>query len=360
MSKIEWTDITWNPVVGCTKVSEGCRHCYAERMSARLAAMADADFWKDRDPGRKHHYQDVVQYRAAKPLPQWNNQVRCIDDALTDPLHWRKPRRVFVNSMSDLFHEDVPDAFICEVWNVMRACPQHTYQLLTKRPERMADLVPRLRFDGTRSGWVYLTDRAENIHDGYALGHGVNGCTGLPNVMLGTSVEDQATADARIPHLLRCPAAVRFLSVEPLLGAVDFRKVPGFNRVGMDVRNWWVIVGGESGPDARPMHPDWVRSIRDKCQAAGVPFFFKQWGAWKPICEFEDGEVDRKSTQEEPSRWHPEGRTIHPWPDHTFGLDSHKDGPIHTMFRVGKKAAGRLLDGREHNDMPALPGQAVT
>ena len=220
---IEWTDETWNPVTGCTKVSPGCDHCYAERVTERFHG-----------PGS---FERVVLH----------------PDRLDKPLRWRKPRKVFVNSMSDLFHEQVPDTFIGLVWQVMAETPQHTYQILTKRHARMRSFLNR---------WP----------------------DPLPNVWLGVSVEDQKWADIRIPALLDTPAAVRFLSCEPLLGAVSLTRWlhGGFGVAGPWPDLDWVIVGGESGPGARPMRPDWARSLRDECEAADVPFLFKQWGGIRP------------------------------------------------------------------------------
>jgi protein gp37 len=229
-STIEWTQTTWNPVVGCTKVSEGCRHCYAERMAKRLAAMARAAAARGADPGRTANYVHVTNRNG------WNNRVYLDDAAVEDPLHWRLPRTIFVNSMSDLFHDGVPLAFIQSVFSVMKRCPQHTFQVLTKRPHNAARLADRLQWTS--------------------------------NIWMGTSVEDSRVLD-RISHLRRVPAAVRFLSVEPLLG-----PIPGLSLEGIR----WVIVGGESGPGARPMKREWVIEIRDRCIASGVPFFFKQWG----------------------------------------------------------------------------------
>ena len=302
MTKIEWTERTWNPVVGCARVSEGCRHCYAERMSARLANMADADAVRQAadlpadavpDVGRKGEYRHVVRWSEQNEpgsiaLPQWNGQVRCIDEALDEPLRRKKPTTWFVCSMSDLFHESVPFEFIDGVWAVMALCPQHTFQVLTKRPERMAeylaehreldmaDLYARLAQDvDLPDGFDYSSPRYDPITDP------------LANVWLGTSVEDQAAADARIPHLLRCPAAVRFLSCEPLLGEVDLRlrNIACYwhqrNNFGEPLH--WVIVGGESGPGARHMDPDWARSLRDQCEAEGVAFFMKQMDKKQPI-----------------------------------------------------------------------------
>jgi protein gp37 len=203
-TKIEWTDATWNPVTGCTKVSQGCKHCYAERFAKRLGY----DF----------------------------SQVELHPERLEIPLHWKKPRRIFVNSMSDLFHRDVPVEFIAEVFNVMARASHHTFQLLTKRARRLASLAPFLPWP--------------------------------ENLWVGVSVE---TADYlwRIGCLREVPAAVRFLSLEPLLGPIPDLPLGHIN---------WVIAGGESGPGARPMRAEWARSVRDQSLAAGVPFFFKQWG----------------------------------------------------------------------------------
>jgi len=216
-TSIEWTDATWNPVTGCTKVSPGCKHCYAETFAERFRGVVG------------HPYEQGFDLRL------W-------EDRLGLPRRWRKPQMVFVNSMSDLFHADVPDRFIDRVFDTMRECPWHTFQVLTKRPERMAE---------------YLAARA------WALAETA------PHIWLGTSVENQDYI-GRAAVVSGIDAAVRFLSCEPLLGPLDLRALLG--------RVNWVIVGGESGPGARPMAPAWVKSIRDQCGAAAVPFFFKQWG----------------------------------------------------------------------------------
>ena len=219
---IEWTDATWNPVAGCTVVSPGCANCYAIRMAARLAAMGQAKY--------------LGLTRSTADGPSWTGKVVCDEASLDIPLRWRKPRFVFVNSMSDLFHAEVPEPFIRRVWNTMAAAPQHTFQILTKRPRRMRAIAERLER--------------------------------LPNVWLGTSVE---TSDHlwRIRELQATRAAVRFVSFEPLLGPVNDAHLADIH---------WAIVGGESGPGARPMESDWVRSIRDQCAEQNVAFFFKQWG----------------------------------------------------------------------------------
>lgn len=243
-STIEWTQVTWNPVVGCSKVSEGCRHCYAETMSRRLAGMARADLAAGRDPGRKRHYLNVIDPRTGG----WNRRVALVEEALDDPPRWRRPCTVFVNSMSDLFHAEVPLDYIRRVFAVMNECTRHTFQILTKRPEIAAQHAPLLN-------WT-------------------------PNIWIGTSVEN-ALVTHRIRDLVKIEnASVRFLSLEPLLGPL--RRLPlGRETLGAERPLGtidWVIVGGESGPGARPMKADWVRDIRDQCLAKGVPFFFKQWG----------------------------------------------------------------------------------
>ncbi|MCR4375466.1 MAG: phage Gp37/Gp68 family protein [Acidobacteria bacterium] len=279
---IEWTDETWNPVVGCSKVSEGCRNCYAIRQAFRNEHM------------RQPAYVGLTRKLADNSL-NWTGVVRCLPERLTIPLGWRKPRRIFVNSMSDLFHDSVPDAFIAQVFAVMALADRHTFQVLTKRPERMAHLLGQDAFVDL------VLDAAEPFQA--LAGHDEDGAFHWPswviehwplgNVWLGTSVEDQQAADERIPHLLQTPAAVRFLSCEPLLGSVYLS--PDW-MMGLDQ----LICGGESGPKARPMHPSWARSLRAQCAAARVPFFFKQWGGVHPGG---DAKLDGRE-------WHefPEGR----------------------------------------------------
>jgi protein gp37 len=221
-SAIEWTDATWNPVAGCTVLTAGCTNCYAMRMAARLSAMGVPK------------YQDLTRKSGGRYV--WTGAVTLDEAALAAPTTWRKPRLIFVNSMSDLFQEAVPIDFIARVWAAMAATPRHTYQILTKRPDRMAEIAPSLPL--------------------------------LPNVWLGTSVENAAVL-SRLDHLRRTPAAVRFVSFEPLIGSV----------AGADMTDiQWAIVGGESGPRARPMLETWVDEIHDACEDAGAAFFFKQWG----------------------------------------------------------------------------------
>lgn len=244
-TSIEWTETTWNPIRGCSRVSPGCQHCYAERMAHRFSG-----------PGMP--YEGLT--RPAVSGPQWTGTVRLVPEALTEPLRWRTSRLVFVNSMSDLFHEKVPDTFIRAVFETMVSATQHRFQVLTKRAARLAALAPSLPWPN--------------------------------NVWMGVSVESDAYT-ARVDALRETPAKVKFVSLEPLLSGL-----PSLDLQGID----WAIVGGESGPAARPMHPAWVRAIRRTCRGAGVAFFFKQWGG------------------------------------------------------VNKGRAGRLLDGREYNEFPGEVG----
>ena len=304
-SSIEWTDTTWNCVVGCRRVSPGCEHCYAETMAGRLARMGQS------------RYLDVVKLdEKGRPRGRWNGTFREVPEVLAAPLGWRKPRRVFVNSMSDLFGEGVSDEWIAAVFGVMAACPQHTFQILTKRPERMAawfEWAERHPYmDGSPDGGPIaalakaicetnapLPDRTfgGDGDEGVAISRALDVDWPLPNVWIGTSVENQEAADERIPHLLRVPAAVRFLSVEPLLGPVNLVCFDGAiewvgaggERGGRVESNMqgnvdWVIVGGESGHGARPCDLAWIRSIVAQCKAAGVAVFVKQVGA-RPVMQ---------------------------------------------------------------------------
>lgn len=327
-TKIEWTDATLNVVNGCSVVSPGCTNCYAMRSGGRNLP----------------HHPATGLTMPSMAGHVWTGEVRFNDAALLLPLRWKRPRKIFWNAHGDLFHENVPDEWIDRCFAVMGLTPHHVHQVLTKRPGRMRDYL--------------LADRRDlmNSHAGTMM-HWNDMPSAewpLPNVWLGTSVEDQERADERIPVLLAAPAAVRWLSMEPLLGPVDLR------RFGMDVHHHpnndvaspvtqaivraakrkigvnspdWIVVGGESGPGARPMHPDWARSLRDQCAAAGVPFLFKQWGNWLPV-----------------DAGHPE--LVGPG----FGaFDNCKvnEAGNATHVRVGKKAAGRLLDGVQHDGYPA-------
>ena len=310
-SNIEWTDATWNPVTGCSKVSQGCKNCYAEALFPRAY-------------GKVRKFTDV----------------RIHPERLDWPLRWRgspkakaegRPSRIFVNSMSDLFHEDVPTTFVYQVFLRMWAAPDFVFQVLTKRPTRMTQLV---------KAWLDVDRRlmGKFAPDALPGGGGIERRGGpLDNVWFGVSVEDQKTADERIPILLQTPAAVRWVSYEPALGPVDFSRyltpedmtaddgTPDIARIEcLD----WIVAGGESGPHARPPHPDWFRQVRDQCQAAGVPFFFKQWGAWKP----HEGPPYDASLIVCPGRL----------PD--AGMD----------WVGNKKKAGCVLDGREHKEFPKI------
>lgn len=249
-STIEWTQATWNPVVGCTRASAGCDHCYAFTMTKRLAAMGQQN------------------YMGLAGNGHFNGVVRTLPTMLDVPMRRKKPTTYFVNSMSDLFHKSVPDEFIDQVFAVMASCPQHTFQILTKRADRMAEYMCNPdRLEAIYATWCSVSNQTPAAQ-----------AWPLPNVWLGVSVENQEAANTRIPELLRTPAKIRFLSCEPLLGPVDLGEC-----YESDAKQWtggvnWVIVGGESGQGARPMHPEWALALRDQCQAANVPFFFKQWG----------------------------------------------------------------------------------
>lgn len=317
-STIEWTEATWNVATGCTRVSAGCDHCYIERtIPFRIA-------------GRRFDQAGVGGTTGVLLHPE----------RLNKPLHWRQPRRMFVNSLADLFHDAIPDGFIADVFAVMARTQQHTYQLLTKRHARMRSLLSSETFRDA------VTSRLQVGEPGFLT---ELLAWPLPNVWLGVSVETQQWADTRIPALLDTPAAIRWISAEPLLGPV--RLADGWLtqlravRPGLD----WVVVGGESGPGARPMHPDWARDLRDQCTAAGVPYFFKQWGEWRPLLAGEPPyEVGRTACLSDDG-------TVEPWtatsgPEWCYPNES--DGTV--MRRTGKHTAGRGLDGRTWDEYPHL------
>lgn len=341
---IEWTDETWNPVVGCSVLSPGCTNCYAMKMAARIERM-------DAALGHAPHYRGLT--RSTKAGPVWTGQLRrASDEVLSQPMRWRRPRRIFVNSMSDLFHESVSDRWIDAVFAIMAMSPQHVFQVLTKRADRMRRYMEP--FDQRRAD--SLGERV--MHLGYDGPMELLQWP-LPNVWLGVSVEDQARADERIPHLLATPAAKRFISAEPLLGPVDLRAVctghyfidalagrkyhdsPEPSPTEACAKLDWIIVGGESGKDARPVHPDWVRSLRDQCAAISAAFFFKQWGEWLG-CTMDD--------PSDGSGWviYPDDESI------DLGGSKFKTMKAHgkEFFRMGKKRAGATLDGVEHRAMP--------
>lgn len=283
---------TWNPTTGCNKVSQGCKNCYAEVMHKRLQKMMPSKYSQPFLDGAVAH-----------------------EDTLNIPFKWKSPRTVFVNSMSDLFHKDIPFEFTSNVFQVMRDTPQHTYIILTKRPENMMYFF---------SGRFY-NDVAKEP---------------LPNVWVGVSVEDQATANERIPYLLSTPAAVRFLSCEPLLGKILLKADWVVGKYPIN----WVIVGGESGNNARPMHPNWVRSLQVQCKVTPMPFFFKQWGEWLPI-EFKDFTVKRTNC--------PIGyfNNSQQWIKGANVNESMLPNIIN-MVKVGKKFAGNTIDGKQYQEFP--------
>jgi protein gp37 len=342
-SGIEWTNNTWNPVRGCSRVSEGCRNCYAEKQAARIISC---------ERGRGIPVGEGAYDGLLAAGGQWNGQVRLVPEALEQPKRWKKPRRIFVNSMADLFHENVPDEFISKVFEVMALCPQHTFQILTKRPERMLNYFTCLSLVGT----------PEPLFEAAA------GRWPLPNVWIGVSVEDQKTADARIPVLLQVPAAIRWVSAEPLLGPLNLTELTlpssynitpttpaKINCLSLDDDDRyyqspskldWVVVGGESGKEARPMHPTWARRIRDQCAVAGTPFLFKQWGEW----------ADRTNSEKNGSE-----EMIFTASGEVLGAGNKKGGTVAEdwrkrggawMCKVGKKAAGRMLDRTLHDAYP--------
>jgi len=329
-SKIEWTTHTFNPWRGCSKVSPGCAHCYAEQLvTTRLKGE-----W---GPGAPRQLAKDATWR--QPLA-WNREANvCLlawerREEGSAVLHYEKPTRprVFCASLADVFDREVPTAWRVRLFALIEATPHLDWLLLTKRPQRWAART----FEAAGAGCAF----AQRWIAGEAPA----------NVWIGTSVEDQRRADERIPELLSIPARVRFLSMEPLLGPVTLFDVDGEISQAMVRKNPrtiafpadlidWVIVGGESGTNARPMHPDWARSLRDQCADVGVPFFFKQWGEWYPI-----GDVHGRAVRVD--RVEIDGRLVpascyHDWSDGFLSL------------RIGKKTAGRLLDGLEHSAFPA-------
>lgn len=335
---IEWTEATWNPVTGCDKVSPGCDHCYAETIAHRFDGT-----------------------------PQYPNgfQVTLRPDRLELPLRWRRPRRIFVNSMSDLFHDQVPDEYIARVWAVMAIAEQHTFQVLTKRHARMRSLLSNDDFAQEVAFNILALlapdDESHQVGELPSQIADVIDWWPLRNVWLGVSTENQRWANIRIPALLDTPAAVRFISAEPLLGPIELSCL-GFSEPGRrGLGSWldWVVVGGESGRGARPMHPRWAEQLHRQCEAAGVAFLFKQWGEWTPMAPLDaQGRFDFSGSHAMTS----DGNLYSPgdltWPDGPrVGEAYRRDFPHHhptAMYRVGKKAAGRELyhDGRTFDEYP--------
>lgn len=309
MSKIEWTEKTWNPIVGCTKISPGCENCYAIKMAYRLM----------HNPKMAGRYKGTAKKMVNGQL-NWTGNVNMLSEVLQHPLKVNKPTMFFVNSMSDLFHDAIPFEFIAQVFDVMATTSQHTYQVLTKRPKRMLEFFEW--FGGTikQNGYDSVPTQSESLLDYVSV---------LPNVWLGVSVENQKALDERVHILLQVPAAIHFLSCEPLLGNLDFKNFrQDFNSVAEAPQKTntvdWVIVGGESGHNSRPMHPKWALSIRDQCLQMGVQFFFKQWGEYGP---------------------HP--GIFHHQKPYTF-----EDGTI--VYKAGKHKNGRMLDDVFYDGMPII------
>lgn len=358
-SLIEWTDATWNPITGCSIVSPGCTNCYAMQLAGtRLAHL----------PSRKG------LTTASKSKPVWNGRVRFNEEYLTLPMRWRRPRKIFVCAHGDLFAENVPDEWIDRVFAVMALAPWHTYQVLTKRADRMRawatetwQPAPAMRlslgFSG-RGGHVVdvpaetaPTTRWHRINKALDTIDVPNGSAfwtpegslkarafdfPMPHVWLGVSAEDQRRFDERVADLYNTPAAVRYFSFEPLLGLID--AAGPFSTGAFH----WAIVGGESGPDARPMHPDWARRIRDACAETGVAFHFKQHGAWVSVLDREKDDPDWRADYRNAFS---DDRPDIAWLNLDGGRGFH-GARFQVMRRVGKRAAGRLLDGRTHDAFP--------
>lgn len=287
-SHINWTDGTWNVITGCTPISPGCANCYASQLAGTRL---------------KHHPSRAGLTKEVNRHHIWTGEVRFNREWLNQPLRWKKPQKIFVCAHGDLFHENVSDEWLNDIFEVMAYAQQHTFQILTKRPDRMS---------------VYLSDLPMI----------------LPNVWIGVTVENQKTADERIPVLLDTPATKHYLSMEPLLESINISRWLR-NQPGID----WIIVGGESGPNARPMHPNWVRSLRNQCIDACVPFFFKQWGEWLPAKRDKYGNVEFCDQNSIPHDGFLKCRVT--------SLDDK-----FTAFRFGKKVAGRRLDGKTWDEVP--------
>lgn len=349
---IEWTDATWNPITGCSIVSPGCTHCYAMALAGTRL---------------KNHESREGLTKQVNGNHVWTGEVRFNEQWLDQPLRWTKPRMIFVCAHGDLFAEIVPSGWIDQVFAVMALAPQHTFQVLTKRPVRMREYLNALPARSSAvakwAAWHWGAQDPDGLYD--QVNDAVR--APLPNVWLGVSVEDQRRADERIPILLDTPAAIRWISAEPLLGPVMLTNLFDYtNEHSTDAlagrryfnprddegsavnRLDWVVAGGESGPNARPMHPDWARSLRDQCAAAGVPYLFKQWGEYAPRrAAAPADQVDARKALIVRS----DGGV-------TSGLLAY--GPdAWIMDRLGKRRAGRLLDGIEHNAFPTSPQREV-
>ena len=369
-SLIEWTDATWNVITGCSVHSPGCTNCYAMRNAGIRLRHSAA-------------YKGLTQLTKAGPV--WTGEVRLNERILDQPLRWGRPRKIFVCASGDLFHENVPDEWIDQVFDVMEKADRHVFQVLTKRADRMHDYLS--------VRWRLPDDLAQDIAPLYGLPRDAHLYQAKTHIWLGVSAEDQTRASDRIPVLLATPAAIRFASIEPMLGPMDLRRLnewtDDFADCGHPEPQWagavdttfldgltgrwdthvvrdnevlatradgvdtglcdmergldWVILGGESGLGARPMHPDWVRSLRDQCAVAGVPFFFKQWGNYLPEGQFDKDRFEWCPGNSDPRvHWWRELRPDEPTSDGCCSID------------IGKKKAGHYLDGVEHLAMPGF------
>lgn len=341
---IVWTDESWNPIRGCSLKSDGCKHCYAMGVAGRFSG-----------PGMPYEGLTVKTTQGVK----WNGQIKLVPAVLTQPIKWQRPRLIFVNSMSDLFHDSVPEAYIDKVFAVMALAKRHIFQVLTKRPERMREYCQKLQSRAFEVAGALMEDGSicpfkedsQAFHGADAeIQHAIMRGP-LPNVHLGVSVEDRATADERIRALCETPAAVRWISAEPLLGPIDIapwleKECPSchctsnhphcpmckLDRVPVI---HWIVAGGESGPKARPMHPEWVRVLQEQCEAAGAAFLFKQWGEWAGGTGGRSGFIYLQNGSNSCG-----DKNTHEW------------GCGAVSQRVGKKAAGRMLDGMQHDGYP--------
>lgn len=338
--KIGWLNIpgyipqTWNPVIGCSHTSPGCDNCYAEKMAYRLMHMPFTDYYQFvlADNGKE----DPEKFYN---LPKWNGETHFVKSQIHKPIKWKKHRTIFVCSMGDLFHESVKYEWIEKVMNIIEMSPEHIFIILTKRPERAVEFFK-----------IY-----EKRPMRCEIANGVKITWPFSNLWFIATAENQEELNRRAPYLFKIPAAKRGISIEPMLGPISmqqyyfsdkdgnytFKHVPESGRTKWIDLLDWVIVGGETGPKARPMHPDWVRSIRDQCQAANVPFFFKQWGEW--ICR-ESGDVPMNK-----SMFLPEDGIMEV---EDFTFDEFRERNVRIMVKVGRKAAGNLLDGKQHHNWP--------
>jgi protein gp37 len=320
-TKIEWTDSTWNPIRGCTRVSEGCRNCYAERVAARFSQKGKP-------------YEGFAIWKAGEP--RWTGKIEFIDSHLHDPLRWKEPRKIFVNSMTDPFHPGVTETWLDSIFAVMALSDWHIHQMLTKRVKRMMEYT---RSVGQISACDILQARVARFAEAIAIERGEKTTSPywdtwlenwpLKNIWLGASAEDQPNYDYRRDDLENTAAAVIWWSLEPLLGPITLnldscKRLPD-----------WIVVGGESGPDARPMHPKWPRDIRDECRRAGVPLFFKQWGEFAPHRDENFPQVSISV----------DGQT---------STTRVQNADWQIMSKVGRARAGHKLDGQEWKEFPKV------